>query len=383
MLRLFYVLAVTALFLSQPLRTSAQYVLTVIPPPPQFSHDDLWNLSITRTNTGDNYAQFYVAMRIHNEGNQLEVKTNSSTLALPDVLTVVNLANIAQLQPFTINYYNGSTLQQVIGSGGIFPPGIYNVDFTLYGRPADGNFSELASASEQLTVDAQWPPMLLSPTDGDSIQYPNPVLSWTPAFSTYLSGSVTYRLRVAEILSGQTKQQAITANLPQYTENSVPMPLQIYPNTAQPLEAGKRYAWQVEGRMGSSSLGYSEVWEFCYCFREPQQTIYNSFYYKLTEHPQSQFERVKGNIIPVAFPEKYVPAEGKLIFRLRNMAGKLLADEHDFDAPKKIGLNKYQIDLCSANRLNIANGNYTFEFPTAGGQTYFLSIQLNERTDCP
>ncbi|MGQ3014950.1 MAG: hypothetical protein ACT6QS_14670 [Flavobacteriales bacterium] len=360
----------------------AQYVLTCIAPPPQFSHDDLWNLSITRTNTADNYAQFYIALRIYNTHNQLEVKTNSATLALPDVLTVINLGTISRVQPFTINYYNGGTLQQIIGSGGIFPPGTYNVDFTLYGRPSDGEFTELGSVLEQLIVDAMWPPMLLSPADGDSIQTPNPALSWTPAFSTYLSGAVSYILRVVPIYNDQSKQQAITANLPQYTENNVPMPLQIYPNTAQPLEEGKRYAWQVEGRMGNSSLGYSEVWEFCYCFPEQTQTTYNGFYYKLTEHPQSQFELVKGNMVPLAFPEKYVPKEEKLVFRLKNTAGKQLADERDFDAPKKMGLNKYQIDLCSASRLDIANGYYIFEFPTESGQTWYLRIQLSERTNC-
>jgi len=361
----------------------SQYVLTCIAPPPQFSHDDLWNLTITRVNLLDNYAQFYIAMRIYNGQNQLEVKTNSATLGLPGVLTVINLGTIAQVQPFTINYYNGSTLQQVISSGGIFPPGTYNVDFALYGRPNDGEFTELAGVSVQVIVDALWPPMLLSPPDGDSIQTPNPVLTWTPAFSTYLSGFVTYRLRVTEIFSGQSKQQAISSNLPQHMENNVPMPLLMYPNTAQPLDTGKRYAWQVEGRIGLISLGHSEVWEFCYCFPQQVQTIYNGYYYKLTEHPQSQFERVKGNVIPVAFPEKYVPMGGKLVFRLKNMAGSLLADEQDFDAPKKIGLNKYQIDLCSANDLNIADGNYTFEFPTEGRQTYYLSVQLSERTNCP
>jgi len=360
----------------------AQYVLTCIAPPPQFGHDDLWNLTITRTNTGDNYAQFYIAMRIYNGQNQLEVKTNSGTLALPDVLTVINLGTIAQVQPFTINYYNGGTLQQVIGSGGIFPPGTYNVDFTLYGRPSDGEFTELATVSEQVMVDAMWPPMLLSPNDGDSIQTPNPVLTWTPAFSTYLGGAVSYILRITEIFSDQSKQQAIASNLPLYTETNIPMPLQIYPNTARPLEEGKRYAWQVEGRMGSSSLGHSEVWEFCYCFPEKALTTYNGSYYKLTEHPQSQLELVKGNMVPLAFPEKYVPKEEKLIFRLKNTEGKLLADERDFDAPKKIGLNKYQVDLCSANKLDITNGYYIFEFPTESGQTYYLRIQLSERTSC-
>ncbi|MBL0910920.1 MAG: hypothetical protein IBJ09_01000 [Bacteroidia bacterium] len=360
----------------------AQYLLTAVSPPPQFTHDDLWNLTVTRSNTQDNYSKFYIALRIYDAQSQLLSKTNSANLDLSQTVTVINIGNLYTVQPFTINYYNAGVLQQVISSGGIFPPGIYNVQFTLYGRPSDGEFTELADHSSQITVDAMWPPMLLSPADGDSIQTPTPVLTWTPAFSTYLSGSVTYRLRVAEIFNGQSKQQAITANQPKYTENNIPMPLQIYPNTAQSLEEGKRYAWQVEANAGSISLGYSEVWEFCYCF--PQQTQQQSpgFYYKLTEHPQSQFELVKGNIIPVAFPEKYVPKEEKLYFRLKNTEGKELANQDNFDAPKKIGMNKYQIDLCSDSKLNLKEGYYILEFPTESRFTYYLRIQLSGRIDC-
>ncbi|MGQ3133726.1 MAG: hypothetical protein ACT6RE_17160, partial [Flavobacteriales bacterium] len=103
---------------------------------------------------------------------------------------------------------------------------------------------------------------------------------------------------------------------------------------------------------------------------------------KLTEHPQSQFELVKGNIIPVAFPEKYVPKEEKLYFRLKNTEGKELANQDNFDAPKKIGMNKYQIDLCSDSKLNLKEGYYILEFPTESRFTYYLRIQLSGRVDC-
>lgn len=361
----------------------AQYTLSVFSPPPQFTHDDLWNLSITRANTGDNYAQFYLAMRIFNTGGQLQTKTNSTTLALNDPLTVINIASIGQVQPFTYNYYNNSLLQQVIASGGLFPPGDYAVIFTLYGRPSDGEYTELAEDNYSIAVDAMWPPMLLSPADGDSIQTPNPVLTWTPAFSTYAPGNITYTLKVVPLLTGQSKQQAISANLPVYTGQGIPMPLQIYPNSAQPLDSNKRYAWQVQGFAGTGSLGYSEVWEFCYCFRTRSAPHTPGFYYKLNDHPQSQFEQVKGNWLPVAFPEQYVPIDNRLHFRIRNLKGNVLADDNDFEAGRRIGLNKYEIYLCSSSGLDLPDGKYLLEFYAEKQKTYYLRIQLSDRTECP
>ena len=382
MKRLFFVLTVPVVLLLCSYPACGQYLLTAISPPPQFGHDDLWNLSITRSNMQDNYSRFYIALRIYNGQNQLLSKTNSTELPLNEPLTVINIGNLYTVKPFTINYYNATLLQQVISSGGLFPPGTYHVQFTLYGRPGDGEFSELAEYSEQLQVEASWPPMLLSPADGDSIQHPLPVLSWTPAFSTSAIAPVTYRLKVAEILNGQSKQQAITSNFPKYTETNLPMPLQIYPNTASGLDSNRRYAWQVEAEMGSIHLGYSEVWEFCYCFLEKRQTQHPGFYYKLTEHPQSQFELVKGNMLPVAFPEKYVPKEDKLYFRVKNLEGKELANQDSFDAPKRIGMNKYNISLCADSKLDLKEGYYILEFPTEGRFTYYLRIQLSERIPC-
>lgn len=360
----------------------AQYVVTAITPPPQFGHDDLWNLSITRTNTQDNYKQFYLSLRIFNEQQQLQVKTNSAGIFLPETVTLINLGNLSQVKPFTMNYYNATVLSQVIAGGGLFPPGAYLVDFTLYGRPSDGEFTELASYNYQAVIDAIWPPMLLSPADGDSIPDPFPVLTWTPAFSTYLQGTVIYSLRLTHIFDGQTKQQAITANLPHYTAEEIGMPLQVYPGSARALEPGQRYAWQVEARMGGSSLGYSEVWEFCYCSRAAQQQTTGNFYYKLTEHPQSQFETVKGDWLPVAFPEKYVPKDETLHFSLKNLQGKELANEKNFSDVRRIGMNRYQIGLCSDARLDLPEGYYVVEFPTEGRISYYLRIHLTERGSC-
>lgn len=307
----------------------AQYFITAVSPPPFFTHDDLWNLSITRSNMNDTYAQFYVGLRIYTTSGVLEVKTNSSPLALTGTLTLVNISNIGDVQPFTIHYYNATVLQQVIASGGLFPPGSWNVDFTLYGRPGDGEFTELASYGYPLIVDAFWPPMLLSPADGDTVQVANPVLTWTPAFSSSYGGNITYNLKVAPVFYGQTPQQAITANIPLYTENAIPMPLQIYPNTAQSLDTNNHYAWQVEGFAGNMSLGTSEVWSFCFCFSETVDSIAMPLvWYDLQSDYTENIYLFNSDSLRFRFSDAYQISDSLLLqFELiREETGEVIAD---------------------------------------------------------
>lgn len=347
MKRLFFTLCVPVLLLFSAYRCSAQYVLTAIAPPPQFGHDDLWNLSITRSNMSDGYTQFYIALRIFNANSVPQLKTNSATLSLNNALTLVNIGNINDVKPFTMNYYNATVLQQVIASGGLFPAGEWNVDFTLYGRPSDGEFTELANYNYVLIVDAIWPPMLLSPADGDTVQTPNPILTWTPAFSTYTQGSVTYILKVAPIFYGQTAQQAITANFPVYTESNIPMPLQMYPYTAQALDSNERYAWQVEGRADGLSLGSSEVWEFCFCFADLVQVQDTQRYY-FTAFTQSENDLYRvhdGNIYAQFYMDYQSSGDNKIHMRALKPDGTPLhGDELEFDA--EFGYNRYIISQC-------------------------------------
>jgi len=382
MSRFFYALTLMTLFLCRPFTVRAQYLITAISPPPQFTHDDLWNLTITRTNTGDNYTQFYIALRIFNNSGQPEVKTNSATLPLSNAVTVINTGNIADVKPFTINYYNATVLQQVVASGGLFPPGVWNIDFTLYGRPSDGEFTELASYSYPLIVDALWPPMLLSPADRDTVQTPNPILTWTPAFSTYLSGNITYNLRVVPIFTGQTKQQAISSNLPAYQESGIPMPLQIYPNTAQPLDSNTSYAWQAEGFSGSSSLGQSEVWEFCYCFRAPDSTVYGTVLYKLTDRRDAVPAILDLNYLPLTYNEEYSPEDQVFRFTIRNQEGRIVADENQFEEIRRFGQNTFIIDLCSDAQLDLPDGYYMMEVYRTNKSTLYFPFILKDRRPC-
>lgn len=346
------ILLLLALGLGLQQSVHAQYLLTAISPPSQFTHDDLWNLSVTRTNTGDNYTQFYIALRIFNGSGQLEVKTNSATISLSQSVTVVNIGNIHLVKPFTINYYNATMLQQVIASGGLFPPGTYNVQYTLYGRPSDGEFIELADFALEAIVDAIWPPMLLTPEDGDTISVPNPILTWTPAFSSAFPGQIRYSLTMVKILPGQTKEQAITANPSFYKQNELWATFDVYSGST-PLDTGQRYAWQVSADAGGLPM-HTEVWAFVMAGTPAvNPSLLGSTYAELGMDPESFVYKAKNMKLLIKYDEEYVLPNGytNLNYQVYDHTGRVVASSAtggQFPISKGanyIGLNCTQLGL--------------------------------------
>jgi len=293
----------TLIFIGWLLKVNGQYTLTAISPPPQFTHEDLWNLSLTRSNLNDGISQFLLGLRIYDNSYSLEMKANSSVFNINGNSMLINLSNLNSIKPFTIQYYNGTTLQSVISSGGLFPPGYYNIEFVLMGKPSDGEFVELANYTYQTMVDALWPPMLVNPVDKEILQTTSPTLMWTPAFSTNFSGTILYKLKIVEIKDGQSKEQAIKSNSEFYTKNGI---IETFHPLPTPLDMEKTYAWMVEAYLNSLVLN-SEVWEFS--FEEVMQTksLIN------TSNPDNEYADLSFDKPESAFV--YVANNEKLKFR--------------------------------------------------------------------
>ena len=257
--RLFLWAAATLFLVIPGLR--AQYSITPVPPPPSFTFNDLWHFSVSKPGAGGQDL-FYVSLRIYGSTHTLLVKSNSATFTLSAGTRYFNLTQLADLQPFSTSYYDAPLLQQAIATGGLFPPGTYQLVYTLYGKQADGAFEPLFENTTEAVVEALWPPMLLSPPDGDTLPTPTPLLTWTPAFSSGYVGPVNYRLNLVELFSGQNAYQAIQSNPLYFSQSNLPVTMLAYPAAAQVLDTGKVYAWQVHADAGGTSLGSSEIWTF-------------------------------------------------------------------------------------------------------------------------
>lgn len=360
----------------------AQYLLTAISPPPQFTHDDLWNLSITRTNTQDNYTQFYLGLRIYNTTGQLEVKTNSSNFSLNQNVTVINIGNINTVQPFTINYYNGTLLQQVIASGGLFPAGTFLIQFTLFGRPTDGVFTELADFNYEVIVDALWPPILLLPEDRDTITVPNPILTWTPAFSTAFTGNITYSLTLVKIMPGQTKEQAIVSNPTYYKQNSLYSTFDVYNGLG--LETGFAYAWRVHAQVGGQLLP-SQVWEFTLAGTPSLNPVLTTnIFSKLAVEPDGFVYLAKNMKLNVLYDEEYDLPSGytNLNFKIYDHTGIAVASSTSGGGQYPIQKGSNYLSL-SCTQLGLQQSNtYLLEISNLKNEKFYLRFKpqnlLNE-----
>jgi len=331
------------------IHVKAQYTLMPIAPPPSFSFNDLWHFNIINSDSGGN-TQFYVSIRIFDGSNVLKVKSNSGNINLSSGSNYYNLGNIALLQPFTTSYYDGSLLQQAISSGGFFPPGTYYIVYTLYGKFADGNFTPLAEDVSETTVEAMWPPMLLSPPDGDSIDTQYPLLTWTPAFSSSYTGQVTYTLRLVELFAGQNAYQAIQSNPLYFTQNNIPITMLPYPPSAQLLDTSKTYAWQVHADAMGSVMGSSEVWMFHYKNEKstPDPVIHSVFYFTAFKNiVYDAYSIFDGNIY-IQYDSEYYSGENSFL-QCRLLNSKFVEQNNNemlTQLPISMGTNRYVINQC-------------------------------------
>ncbi len=125
-----------------------------------------------------------------------------------------------------------------------------------------------ANVCGNFTIVYPEPPHLVYPLNSDSLESTNkyPTFQWTPVFVPP-AYQIKYSLKIAEILQGQTPDQALAANVPQYENNNLTAATFVYPIDALPLEPGKIYAWQVQavdqnGLPPTQNQGRSEIWTF-------------------------------------------------------------------------------------------------------------------------
>jgi len=111
-------------------------------------------------------------------------------------------------------------------------------------------------------------PQLIFPVNNDSIEsnINYPTFQWTPVIVPP-AYQIKYTIRIVEVLQGQTPSQAISANVPVYENNQLMTNVLVYPIDAFPLEAGKKYAWQVQcldqyGLPATQNQGRSEIFTF-------------------------------------------------------------------------------------------------------------------------
>jgi hypothetical protein len=157
-----------------------------------------------------------------------------------------------------------TTLRDQIERTGRIPDGEYQFCVTVRGGLPESPGPQLTQACSPFSITAPQPPSLIGPAEGDTVRVPRPTFIWTPVVLGART-QVSYHIRVAEMLPGQTPLDALN-NVPQY-EADVTTTSVAYPIDALPLEDSTRYAWQVQaldaaGQPVGERQGKSEAWTF-------------------------------------------------------------------------------------------------------------------------
>ena len=255
--------AVLALLVLCAASLSAQSPVTVIlrpPPPNQLKVADLWE--ITLINTGRTALSVYLRGTVTEEKDGLIATATSSTFSLPTGTKLFTANNISQLSPVNTNFKN-SKYEDILNAIGSAPSGTYDICIEVHAAGLDAGI--LASnCVNSHTVASTSQPLLLSPQDAADVEEARPMFTWAMPTPIQARASVTYSIRIVQLLGRQSPTAAMQAN-PAWVELSNIATTTIqFPPGARALITGNSYAWKVSAFMRGALLGESEVWRFGY-----------------------------------------------------------------------------------------------------------------------
>ncbi|MDP2584694.1 MAG: hypothetical protein Q8W47_11515 [Candidatus Palauibacterales bacterium] len=227
-------------------------------------------------------------VRLLKDGQQLgQVPGNVSRLpAGSQILRTPQMAAWSRMQ--------WSDIGAPVADSGTLPPGTYQLCLDIVPPPPSADMAvhlmimhRCASftlsaprimATPPMTVKLP-PPHLITPASRSELLLPHPTFQWTPVVSRDYPRP-TYVLRIAEVLPGQTPEQALAGGRPLLDRELIGRTTFPYPASAPKLEPGTTYAWQVQalemprGEAGGvKPLGMNQGRSEVYTFRRPAERV--------------------------------------------------------------------------------------------------------------
>lgn len=221
----------------------------ISPPSGQMYVEDLWRVLLY--NNSSEVFSVYLFVTIELAGAGLLMDATTAVFLLPPGALILSSD---ELSPISTEFYD-SSFETSVSLMGQFPDGTYTVTIYVYeeggGLLGTGGFTQ--------DVKNHTPPELQYPADNSEITEPMPLFTWFPSWPP---GTADYRIRIVEVLHGQSPQSAIAANPAWFVQGDILSEELIYPVYAERFESGDVYAWQLEGFYEGNSVGKSEVWTF-------------------------------------------------------------------------------------------------------------------------
>ncbi|MBN2537247.1 hypothetical protein JXB37_03110 [candidate division WOR-3 bacterium] len=229
-------------------------VLLHVPPRGQWNIENLWRVDLDNR-TQNTYRDVWLHGEVHERTRGPVYRANTSRFDLPPGRKTVRYRDVRVLDQWHAPGY-----EVFVVRSGRLPAGDY--EFFVRLEP------DLGGDTIRFSIEDPTPPRLLSPRQGDSLEL-DPLFAWTRPRNW--TGGVSYRLRVVEILPGQSEEEALRSNPPWFEKSRIRGTSLRYPSSGRPLEKGKRYAWEVLAEFGRGvQPKVSERWTFArHRFRPP------------------------------------------------------------------------------------------------------------------
>ncbi|MBK8712544.1 MAG: hypothetical protein IPL97_11825 [Niastella sp.] len=254
-----------------PFAGNAQVNITVqLPPAGPVQKSQLWSLVLMNNTERSEEVSLRFDMQDAASG-QTVLSGISGTFSIGKGIKIVGQQDI---QPLTYNYTAPDFSRDNI------PMGAYIICYQVISQDKG---QMLGDECVRVNIDPLSPPMLNTPYDKEELLTPYPQFTWIPPAPFDMFSRLNYDLVVAEVMPGQSPQEAVEYNAPIYNRSNLLQAAENYPQGFSKLDTGKLYAWQVVARNGENYAAKTEVWVFSVKGNQIEEIISASPYVKLNQ----------------------------------------------------------------------------------------------------
>jgi hypothetical protein len=221
------------------------------PPPGQLFVEHLWALDVNNSESQP------VDVKLH--GWITEAKLGRVFEGTSNVIRLMPGRNRITSQDITrvSQIFRHPDFRDLIIRTGRFPAGQYTEICVEVLR--DATLESLATDCIEQRVIIAAPLRLITPKNESVIMDKLPLFQWS-----VISEADHYRLKLCEVLKGQTPEDALLSNRAWYESRDITGLSLRYPLSERRLEVEKRYAWRVQALLGTHVLITSPVFSFTF-----------------------------------------------------------------------------------------------------------------------
>jgi len=224
--------------------------------PYRFQVDDIWNVNISSPKDANIVVQAYV----QKSGVGDVYVSKSKPLHVKIGLT--SLSKIL-VQPEYVDF-RSAEIRSWVDANNSLPPGHYSICYVVSCADVNCGGSGILGADTKFcsnfVIETPSPLLLSYPSNESVIKDLTPQLTWIPP--SPVSQDVRYELKLVKINKDQSRQDAITRNIPLIHRDDINGITLSFPADIDPLVEGESYSWEVYAVLFGERIARSEVWEF-------------------------------------------------------------------------------------------------------------------------